>query len=371
MSMLERVKTLLSYTRAKNWYLRYERRIASGSLLFGFIFDALTLKRVDTLRENGWIVINLIIAAVAIILINRRENKGVDDTGERKEHFWLLNLLQFSFGALLGTFVIFYFRSSSLTASWPFMLVLVGAIFANEYFRKHHSRLVFHASFFYLCLFSFSIFIVPILIHRIGAWVFFLSGLVSLAVFYYFVRILERFSREKIIDPRKPLVRLVGLIFLLFNFFYFTNLIPPIPLSLKDGGIYHSLERLTNNGYLVGEERRGFFSHFEAFPNIHILPGQSLYAYSAVFSPANLDTKIVHEWEYFDESRNRWVERGRIPLVVSGGSDVGFRTYSVRENLEVGKWRVDVATPRGQTIGRMRFEVKFAEVGPEIELKVK
>ncbi len=54
----------------KVWYLRYERLISSLSLIGGFIFDAVTLKRVDLFFENVWVAAHLVIAALGIILIN-------------------------------------------------------------------------------------------------------------------------------------------------------------------------------------------------------------------------------------------------------------------------------------------------------------
>jgi hypothetical protein len=42
--------------KIRNWYGRYERPISSLSLVGGFIFGAVTLKRVDLFWENIWVV---------------------------------------------------------------------------------------------------------------------------------------------------------------------------------------------------------------------------------------------------------------------------------------------------------------------------
>ena len=47
-----------------------------------------------------------------------------------------MNLLQLFFGGLLSTLLVFYFRSGSLSASWPFLLVLGVAFAANESLRE-------------------------------------------------------------------------------------------------------------------------------------------------------------------------------------------------------------------------------------------
>src|SRR5579864_3352928 len=101
-------------------YARFERPISSASLFGGFAFDAVTLKRVDTFWENFWVILHLAAVGVCILLINRRKKPGVDPAAASKAQFWFINLLQFFFGGLLSTYLVFYFRSGSLRVSWPF-----------------------------------------------------------------------------------------------------------------------------------------------------------------------------------------------------------------------------------------------------------
>src|ERR1700693_1808364 len=149
-------------------YARLERPISSASLLGGFAFDAITLKRVDTIWENFWIVVHLAVVAICILLLNRTENRGADPKDPPKTHFWFINTLQFFFGGLLSTFLVFYFRSGTLRVSWPFFLILGAAFLANEKLKQHFARLTFQLSFFFLSLFCFTIFILPVVLHSIG-----------------------------------------------------------------------------------------------------------------------------------------------------------------------------------------------------------
>ena len=146
-----------------------------GSLVAGFIVDSLTLQKIDAWRENVWIAGNLLLAGICIILLNRSRISV-------RRHFWLSNIIQFSFGALLGSIFVFYFRSAALAVSWPFILLLLAAMVGNELFQKRYERFAFQLSFFYFSLFSFIIFIVPILIRRLNSWVFLLSGVASILV---------------------------------------------------------------------------------------------------------------------------------------------------------------------------------------------
>ncbi|MDO8424219.1 MAG: DUF2914 domain-containing protein [bacterium] len=360
------------FKHIKDWYERYERRLSTGSLLFGFIFDSLTLQRIDALRENLWIALNLGVVAICIVLLNRRRGSGGESPEDRaREHFWLFNILQFGFGALLGGFFVFYFRSATLAAAWPFLLLLLSAMVANELFVKRYTRLAFQISFFYLSLFSFAIFLLPILLHRIGPWIFFLSGLVSLGALYLFSLVLKRFAAEQFKESWKFLARSVAAIFLVVNILYFTNLIPPIPLSLQDAGIYHTLVRDAYSGnYVVAGEEKSLLRYFHLREKVRLVPGESLFAYSAIYSPASLDTRIIHEWQYRNE-KGEWVTATRIPFFLSGGRAGGFRAYSTKSHLTPGLWRVNVATPQGQLIGRLNFRVISADTRPPLIYMVK
>lgn len=350
-------------TKLKHWYETYERKISVASLTFGFIVDSFTMQRIDALRENAWIAGNLVLAGLCIIFLNRGKNEGV-------KHFWLSNLLQFSFGTLLGSVFIFYFRSATLSATWPFLLLILMAILGNEFFQKRYEKLAFQLSFFYFALFSFIIFLVPLLLKNIGAEIFILSGVVSLLFLWLYLEALRRFARERFLESRTHVWFLVGAIFILINTLYFTNMIPPIPLSLKDAGIYHDIERSVKGNYIVYDEVRGAERYFTFREPIHWRQGETLYAYTAIFSPGSLNTDIAHEWQYKNK-RGEWETATRIPLYLSGGRSGGFRTYSKKEVFTPGEWRVDVKTLRGQIIGRISFKIVPVENEPDLVAEIK
>lgn len=353
----------------KDWYEENERRISTFSLAGGFVFDSLTLQRIDSLIDNLWLGVNLLSILVCLFLINREENTGSDDSWK---HFWLFNILQFSFGALLGASFIFYFRSAELAVSWPFLAILLAAMIANEVLKKHYERLIFQISFLYLALYVFSIFLVPILIHRIGPVVFLTSGLLSLLVLWLFVWILGVYSKERFRKSLKHIRLSVLGIFAVINLLYFTNILPPIPLSLKDSGIYHSVVKNADGSYTVSEEHKLGIGRYISFRQSVRLPrGDNLFAYSAIYSPADLDTNIVHEWQYYDKEKKSWITSTKIPLKLSGGRAEGFRTYSAKASLSSGRWRVNVATPRGQIIGRINFNLELVNTSPALETSIK
>jgi len=355
----------------RNFYGKFERPISSLSLVAGFVFDALTLKRVDTLWENIWILGHLLIIGIFITLIHLKENEGGNEKNPKKAHFWYVNILQFFFGGILSTYLVFYFRSADIFVTWPFVALLVGAFIANESLKRHYVRLSFQISLFFLSVYSFAIFLVPVVLHKIGDGVFLLSGFLSLIFIVLFLKILFYFIKDKFTESKKLIISLIASIFILVNFLYFTNLIPPIPLSLKDAGVYHFIQKNGEGNYNVTYEDYGWRGYFNLYPNFHQASGESVYAFSAIFSPKNLNLTILHEWQRYDEIQKKWTTERVISLPVIGGRDGGFRTYSMRTSLTSGKWRVNIKTEQDQNIGSLRFNIIQTNKEPTLTIGVK
>jgi hypothetical protein len=346
----------------KHWFDYHERRISVVSLVGGFIFDWLTMNRIDNIYDNLWIAFNIFVSGLIIILLNRQKDP--------QEGFWLPNLLQFSFGALLGSTFVFYLKSATLSATWPFVVLFLFAVIGNEFFQKRWSRLAFQISFLYFAIYTFMIFLIPLLLNRIGVWVFLLSGLASLLLLRVFMRLLGRLVRERFIEERTHIWSFIIVICAAVNWLYFANLIPPIPLSLKDAGIYHAVEIDTRGRYLTTGEVRGPEKYFTLFVPVYWQPGEPLYAYSSIYAPGTIQTDIVHDWQY-ENAEGEWVSATKIPLHIAAGRETGFRTFSTKYNFTPGKWRVDIETPRGQVIGRINFKVVSTDTPHPMVTEVK
>ncbi|MDY7116049.1 DUF5924 family protein [Halomonas sp. SSL-5] len=84
------------------------------------------------------------------------------------------------------------------------------------------------------------------------------------------------------------------------------------------------------------------------------LSRQGLFAYTAIHAPRGLREEIHHVW------RQDGQEVDRIPLVIEGGREAGYRAWSHKQNFPespAGRWRIDVMTEGGQRIGVIRFRV--------------
>jgi hypothetical protein len=265
--------------------------------------------------------------------------------------------LQFFFGGILSTYLVFYFRSADIFVTWPFVFILLLAFIANESLKRHYIRLSFQISLFFLSIYAFAIFLVPVLLHKIGTEIFLLSGLISLVFITLFIAILFHFIKDRFSESKKLIFILISSIYILVNLLYFTNLIPPIPLSLKDADIYHSIQKTGTGNYQVTYEKHKWLEYFNFYPDFNVVSGKPIYAFSAIFSPKDLNLTIVHEWQYYNLIQKKWVTDKMINLSVVGGRDGGFRTYSMRSNLGEGRWRVNIKTKQGQTIGHLRFNI--------------
>ncbi|MEN9613792.1 MAG: hypothetical protein RLZZ347_99 [Candidatus Parcubacteria bacterium] len=355
-----------------NFFARFERPISSFSLVGGFVFDALTLKRVDTLWENVWVVVHLLIVATCILLINRMDTTGDSEHDLSKSLFWMVNVLQFFFGGLLSTYLVFYFRSSALSVSWPFILILTLAFIANERFKRHYVRVGFQVSLFFLSLFSYTIIETPVVLHEMGAQIFIVSGAVALSIMFVFLYLLRLTSLRKFSQSSSVVFGGILGTFLVVNLLYFTNLIPPVPLALKDAGIYHSIVRDDYGNYLVtAEDSDPWTDAFTLYDVVHQGPSNPIYAYSAVFSPTAFNFTVIHDWQQYDEATHTWISRSQAELPVIGGRDGGYRTYSHQMDVAEGKWRVNVETHTGAVIGRLYFMVVKTPAEPTVHTEIK
>ena len=245
-----------------------------------------------------------------------------------------------------------------LGASWPFLLVLVAIFIANEVFKKYHSRLVFTATLFFFALFSYTIVTTPILTRSIGTFTFLLSGIVALALFALFLKLLARLGPQQWRGARWWIALGAAAVYATLNLFYFTGVLPPLPLALADGGVYHFVAK-SGDSYRAQDELQPWYARFGVEPVMHMAPGEALYLYSAVFAPIRLSTDIVHRWQRYDAARGKWLTVSKVIFPINGGRDGGYRGYSITHKVAPGDWRVDIDTVDGHIIGRVRFSVEM------------
>ena len=342
------------YQKVKEFYARYERWLMPVALAVGFLADYITFVNIEINTALAILFIYWIICALAITFIY------VFDAGKVPERHKYLRLLapllvQFTFGGLLSNSFIFYWFSGSVWVSWPFILVFVGLLISNDALRRHFLKPTVQLSVFFFATFSIFSVSLPFRFNSLDPRLFILAGGLALAFINLFIFLLIRLVGREKFNSRNLAIS-IGAIFFLINFFYFINLIPPVPLAIRETGLYHSVARSGGN-YILKGEVQSFWQKLIPGQTVHLMPGERAYVFSSIFAPKELNTAIVHEWQYKDEQKG-WVVKDRLAFNLTGGRREGFRGYSLKTVLPAGAWRVYVKTPRGQTLGRIRFNIQ-------------
>ena len=94
----------------------------------------------------------------------------------------------------------------------------------------------------------------PVFIKEMNTTIFIISGLISLTFTVLLITFIYRSSLARAEISIAKQFRIVFILYAIINVFYFTNLIPPVPLALHFG--YGSTQRAKeNNSYLVTYEQ--------------------------------------------------------------------------------------------------------------------
>jgi hypothetical protein len=372
--MKERVKQLVRYEKWKRLFEKYERVLIPVTLVFGVIVDFVTFRsiRIETtfLILGAHLIVagaSIVILNISVILMRPNADEGYAPTQDNKAKYLRLIApltLQFSFGALLSASLIFYWFSGTFSVSWPLLILIAVLMTSNEVLRQYYLRPIIQISIYYFILFSLATLVLPFALNSIDVSLFIYAGFGSLIVIGIFVAILSRlFVHIRKIRPHIAVSILS--VFVVMNALYFFNIIPPIPLSLREAGVYHDIKS-TDGTYQLTSEREILIDKFLPGQTIHLQKGKRVYVYSAIFAPTKLNTTIFHQWQFFDEEKNEWIDKDRLSYAMAGGRDEGYRGYSLKTIVVPGKWRVSVETGRGQALGRVGFKVVSTDVAPEL-----
>lgn len=363
--MFERLKQWVRYHAVKSWFERYERFLIPGALVLGVAIDFITFRTIQISTTFLITGIYLGLAALAMALTN------LPPTNNRLLRYLVLFapvVLQFTFGALLSASLIFYWFSGSFSVSWPLLAFVALLMTSNEVLRHWYTHPIVQVSVYFFCLFSLSTVYFPYRLNSIDTRVFLVGGGVSVFCMLCLIALLawrlEAFRQTRVVAT-------MGVIAISLTMYtlYVLNIIPPIPLSLREAGVYHEVKRV-GSSYQVTDEDRSLFEQWLPVKTVHVTKNEPIFVFTSIFAPTDLHTQIVHRWQWHDEINSTWVDRDRLSFGVSGGRKDGYRGYSRRTSLQDGEWRVRVETPRGQVLATIRFDVQHVEAPVSVvELK--
>lgn len=338
-------------------YKRYERFIPVISFFIGFLWDSLTLTRIDLWLDNLIILTYIFMIGVLIVLINLINDEVIKKSWIVRYNKWYTAALQFFFGGVFSSYVVFYFRSADLSKNWLFLLILLFLFIGNEFIENRLSNFKLQFAMYFFAAFSFFIFFIPVLIKKMNTLVFLIGGTLSLSFVTGLLFLLMKIDRHKTQQELRQTLRILTAIFIGLNIFYFLNWIPPVPLALKEGGIYHHVSRHNSSYQLRFEEGEWFLFWKKSDSEFHYQSGDTVFCFASIFAPTKLSKEIFHRWQYYDSNKDEWLTINRLGYRIVGGRDGGYRGFTYKRNLAPGEWRVDIETEEEQRLSRISFEV--------------
>ncbi len=332
-----------------------------AALLLGFLVDYVTLTRPDSFWNNAVLIFYFVVAAVGILIWNGR--RGKDDSPSVLP---ILTITQFCFGSLASGILVLYGRSGTLSGNWLFFFLLAMFLIGNEFAKSRYEKTRAHIVAFYILLLSYSALVGPVIFGRMGTLVFLASVVGSLAVMAGYLFLLYLLARKSLSGHWKAIARGVVAVAAGFSLMYAFNLIPPVPLSLKDIGIFHSVARVGNN-YEVAFEAPRWYEFWRSSDKVfHAYGDARAYCWSAVFAPVGLSTPIYHRSEVYDPGKREWKTKSRVAFPIAGGREEGYRGYTIEDSIKPGDWRCSVETEDGSLIGRTNFRVVSGSTYPAL-----
>src|SRR5690625_3419233 len=347
-----------SVGRFRRFISKYEKYFLVVFFIGGFIFDSLTLGRIDRTYDLTVLCSHMTFLTITLYLYNLVDDGRWKNTILERFQMYFPLAIQFFFGGLSSAYVIFFSRSVSMTKTLSFFIILVALLIANEFLKKRISNKYFQFSVYFFVNFTFFTFMVPVFIKEMNTTIFIISGLISLVFTVLLITFIYRSSpstRAEISIAK--LFRIIFIIYATVHVFYFTNLIPPVPLALQSGLVAHNVQK-QNNSYLVTYEQDEWYIFGRDHRiNNTLKQDEKVLISTSTLPPTPIKKSIYHRWKGNKEP----TKKGKVPDTISneptGGRDEGYRGYTFKDNVKPGLWKVDVITEEGLILGVIDFEI--------------
>ncbi len=350
----KRIKESKTYQRVHAFAKKYEKWTIPLMLLGGLSGDVLQYTKLD-IREKFMILSVYVVVSTGTLLI-----MNYPAASEHKVWRKLLIISpfahQFAIGGLLATSLLFYWFSGAFSVTWPIILIVVLFMFFNEFLREHFLRPTVQVGVLSFSMFSLLAILFSFIFNSLEPQIFVLAGVASLVFMICFTLLLTRVGAMK--NKRFTMIATSSIVFLLMNGAYYLNIIPPIPLSVREATMAYNVAR-SDGDYLLVKQPESWLEALIPGVTMTIKIGDPIYAFTNVAAPTSLSTTLVHRWEYYDPSSKNWVTKSILSYGMTGGRDEGYRGYSYKTSLLAGRWRVTVETTRGQVLTRIPFYVVY------------
>ena len=339
--------------------------------VFGFVFDAIMLPDLEDpiARYIGCAYL----FAIAFLIMFREWLVSRNTASLIEQRIYSLTTFGISYfsGSALSFIFIYAVRSAQISVSWPLFLILFLCILANEFVSTHNFRFMLDIGILLMAVLFYAIFNMPLILKVQNDTTFGIAVAVTIVISLIYIYLLK-FSSENAYEQVGRGYALAFGIPMFVAMLYYLNVLPAVPLSLANAGVYHGIVKNGDGEYIAQKEtdlRR--FAQYRT-PVYHLMPADDgVYFFSAVNAPAELTAPISYVWEKYDESKHIWIAIGSpITFTLEGGRSEGYRGYSQKTRIDPGLWRVTVKVDNNRVIGRMKFQVVTGEVVPVNEVKL-
>ena len=340
--------------RVRDFGERHPRLSIAIPLAAGFLFDVLTLGRID----SRWMMIQQAVYLLVLTVLLLLDVRTVPAPLPSPRGLWRLwpyraEVMHFLLGGLLSKFSLFYVKSASGLMAPLFLAAMFGLLLANDLPRFRRLGHVVRVGVFSLCLNAYLSYVLPTLLGSLRSWMFYVAALAC------WILGLALFGAAWWLRDGRVAARVFALPFsvvqALLVALYLARAIPPVPLSLQSMGIYHGIER-QGNQYLLSHERAPWKLWRYDDLTFRARPGDKIYVFARIFAPTFFRDGVNIRWLMRD-LRSGWIDQSAYSMEVTGGRERGFRGYAYKEHYQPGEWRVQVETEDGREIGRLSFTV--------------
>jgi hypothetical protein len=347
--------------RAIPFFKKYFSHTTTILFVAGFLFDMVMLPDIEDAFARyvggGYLI------AIALLIMFREFIVSQNRASKIEQKLYTYSTFGISYfsGSALSFVCVYTLRSAAFSVSWPLFALLFLLIVANEYISTHNYRFTLDIGVWLVAMLFYCIYNTPLILNVQSDTTFVISIGVALVIALGYLYLLQ-FTSDSAADEAPKNYALALGVPMFVGMLYFLNVLPAVPLSLKDQGIYHVMSRNDAGDFVAEkEEDTRMFLYFRD-PVYHLSPNDTgAYFFSAVNAPYEISAPLSHVWEYYDEKNHKWVEAATIPFTLAGGRESGYRAYSYKEGVTEGLWRVLVMVDSKRIVGRLRFRVKKAD----------
>lgn len=350
------------------YYEKHEKQLEVGFFVGGFVFDAVLASEIDdplTLLQQFlylW-AIGAYLHFEILYRMHKWRPRGFN------EQLWQYRnlILHFLLGSLLNLYSLFYIKSASIMNSILFLMIMLGLVIGNELPFVKSAKVSYKFALYSICLFSFASILFPLLLGFVGWFPLFLSIVCTLTVFYLSFRLLLKHLKDRLSALRAVVIPGVSVV-LGFLLFYVLGWIPPVPLSVKEQGIYHLVEKKEGQ-YLLHTEKPWWKFWQTGDQDFRAQPGDRVYYFAQIYSPTHFSDQVYVVWSQ-KNANGKWVVGDRIPLNIVGGRKDGYRGFTFKSNYQAGDWRVQVMTDAGLEISREYLTIETVAPNPDRQFAI-